>query len=40
MTSESANIEAADFGDRPAETTSEKPDDFLQKVFIVKVQRT
>ena len=40
MTPESGNIEAADFRYRPAETTSEEGDDFLQKVFLVKVQRT
>ena len=40
MTPESGNIEAADFRDRSAKTTLEKHDDFLQKVFFVKVQRT
>jgi hypothetical protein len=40
MTLESGNVEAADFGDRPAETTSENSDDFLHKVFVVKVQRS
>jgi hypothetical protein len=40
MTLESGNIKAADFRDQPAETTSEKPDDFLQKVFLVKIQRS
>jgi hypothetical protein len=38
MTPESGNVEAADFRERPAETTSENPDDYLQKLFLVKVQ--
>jgi hypothetical protein len=38
MTPESGNIEAADFCDRPTETTLKKPDDFLQKSFVVKIQ--
>ena len=40
MTPESGNIEAADFRDRPAETTSKKEDELFQKVFLVKVQRS
>ena len=40
MTPESGNIEAADFRDRPAETTLKKADEFFQKVFVVKVQRS
>jgi hypothetical protein len=37
VTPESGNIEAADFRNRPAETSSKKGDDFSQKVFLVKV---
>ena len=40
MTPESGNIEAADFRDRPAETTLKKADEFFQKVFVVKVERS
>src|SRR5687767_8648517 len=36
----SGNIDAADFRNRPAGITSEKLDDFEQKVFLVTVQRT
>jgi hypothetical protein len=34
----SRKIQAADFHDWPAETTLEKPDDFLEKLFVIKVQ--
>ena len=40
MPPESGNIEAADFRDRPAKTTSKETDEFFQKVFLVKVQRS
>ena len=31
----SRKIQAADFHDWPAETTLEKPDDFLEKLFVI-----
>jgi hypothetical protein len=34
----SKKIQAADFHDWPAETTLEKPDNFLEKLFVIKVQ--